>query len=91
MEATPRPKLFEFRLARRLTKIQLGAAIGVSAVQVGRYELPFGDARRQIPTEGVMQRIHDFSAGTITPADFYPARLSAQTGDPAVLAAGRAS
>jgi hypothetical protein len=73
---TQRPRLHAYRTDRRLTKVEVGAEIGVSATQVGRYELPFEDSRRQIPTEGVMGRIHAWSAGELKPADFYLPALS---------------
>lgn len=75
---TLRPKLHAYRHQRGVTKVQAAADIGVSVVQINRYELPFSDAKRQIPREDVMRRIFEWSAGALTPADFYPASLTAE-------------
>lgn len=56
------------------------ASLGVSTEQVRRYTRPFGDARRQIPTEKVLERIVFLTDGAVTAADFYPRHLRSQVG-----------
>lgn len=51
------------------------ASLGVSTEQVRRYTRPFGDARRQIPTEKVLEKIVVLTVGSVTAADFYPPHL----------------
>jgi len=75
-----RPLLRGYRRGLRLTRAEVGAIVGVSAVQIGRYELPFGDSRRQIPREEVIRRIWDWSGGELRPADFYPQELTREPG-----------
>ncbi len=55
------------------------AALEVSSEQVRRYTRPFGDPRRQIPTERVLGRIVALTQAAITAADFYPPHLRAKS------------
>jgi hypothetical protein len=63
---------------------------GVSRMQFSRYCMPFGDPRRQVPSEGVMAKIKAMTGGRIGPADHYPPELSGRPGELCVLEAGRA-
>jgi transcriptional regulator with XRE-family HTH domain len=73
--STDRPALRAFRKRRRLTRAEVAEAIGVSAVQVGRYELPFSDPSRQVPRVEVLEKIIAFTEGAVGPLDFYPPHL----------------
>jgi transcriptional regulator with XRE-family HTH domain len=78
-----RPALRAYRNRLRLTRAEVGEAIGVSEIQIGRYELPFASPRRQIPREEVLRRFHEWSGGALTPADFYAPDLAREPGSPA--------
>ena len=70
-----RPKLRRWRRANDHSVETAAVQLGVSAVQIRRYELPFDDTKRQIPRQEVLERIHAWTRGEVTPADFYPTRL----------------
>ena len=71
-----RPKLARYMWDRHLLLKQVAAAIGCSHEQVRLMCLPFGDARRRVPVEGLMARIVEWTDGEIRPADFYPPDLN---------------
>ncbi len=56
---------------------EVAEAIGSSHEQVRRMRLPFGHPDRRVPDPELMARIVAWTGGEITPADFYPAQLSA--------------
>lgn len=56
------------------------AALDVSTEQVRRYARSFGDERRQIPTEKVLEKIVALTDGAVTAADFYPPHLRPSAG-----------
>ena len=70
-----RPALRAWRRSNRYTKVAAAQELGVSTTQITRYELPFNDPKRQIPGTATMERIHAFTGGALTPADFYPEHL----------------
>ncbi|HTK34583.1 MAG TPA: hypothetical protein VL358_04745 [Caulobacteraceae bacterium] len=85
------PPLAHWMFRRGMKPAQAAVIVGVSRMQFSRYLLPFGDPRRQVPSEAVMERIQDdLTGGEISAADHYPPKLSGRPGAEAVLAAARA-
>lgn len=76
-----RPELDGWLRARRVPTEQAAAAFGISAVQLGRYCLPFSSERRQVPRQGALERIIAFTGGEITAEHFYPPHLRAKPAD----------
>ncbi|HYD44728.1 MAG TPA: helix-turn-helix transcriptional regulator [Phenylobacterium sp.] len=77
-----RPEFRRWRTDRNITQAEAAERLAVSKIQVGRYELPFDDPRRQIPREEVMERAFEWSGGEITPDTWYPPRLRACSPEP---------
>lgn len=73
-----RPKLARFLWERDLDFRAAADHLGRSREWVRLVCLPFDDRRRRIPDREDMERIHDWTKGEVTPADFYPERLTAQ-------------
>jgi len=74
--AEPRPKLARWLGLNRITNAAAGRALGVSGEAVRKWCLPFSDAGRQVPGLAQMERIVEWTAGAVLPADFYPPRLN---------------
>lgn len=73
-----RPKLALWMWLRGY-KLREGAAIlgeDVGVERMRRILLPFGEPSRVIPTEAEMALLVAWTRGEITPADFYPPKLS---------------
>lgn len=75
-EPLERPKLARWMWERGLKWADGATALGVSGEQVRRYCLEFGHTQRQLPSREAMERIHAWTNGAITPADFYPPHLN---------------
>lgn len=74
--AAKRPKLWRYYRDRSLTAQQVGDAFGRTREWVRRVTLPFDDPRRQVPSPEDIARAFEWSAGEITPSDWYPPELS---------------
>lgn len=61
---------------RNIDNIEAGRRLSRHPVTIGRYRLPFGDPKRRIPEQEVLDKIHAWSGGEVTIADFYPPHLS---------------
>lgn len=85
-----KPKLAQWMFDRNIRPKQAATRLGVSDKQVRRYLLPFGDPNRQIPSEGIIAEVVDWTDGEIGAADFYPPELSGRPGRADVLAGARA-
>lgn len=73
-----RPKLWRYYRARGLSGAQVGAVFGKSREWVRQVCRPFDDDKRVVPSPADVERAFDWSAGEITPADWYPPELSGQ-------------
>lgn len=74
-EKQPRPALAQWMFDRDISAEAAGIRLGKSPVQVRRYCRPFGDPRRQTPSEQVIARIVEWTRGAVTAIDFYPPAL----------------
>lgn len=83
MECPPtqieRPPFARWLFDHDVKIVVAAASLGVSTEQVRRYTRSFGDNRRQIPTEKVLEKIVTLTQGAITAADFYPPHLRPST------------
>ena len=75
------PGLAEWLARHKMLPGEFAARIGTTREAVRKYCLPFSDAGRQVPGLKIMERIVAASGGELSPADFYPAHLSAGSGD----------
>ena len=82
-----RPPFSRWLFDRDVKISDAAAKLGVSTEQVRRYTRPFGDVRRQIPTEKILEKIVAYTDGAVTAADFYPPHLRPVTAP--ALAAGQ--
>lgn len=73
------PKIAHFIFERGLTMRAAAEQLGRSRQWVQLICLPFDDPRRRIPDVEDMERIHAWSGGELTPADFYPPALSGKS------------
>ncbi|HEX7887290.1 MAG TPA: hypothetical protein VF474_15035 [Phenylobacterium sp.] len=76
-----RPKLARFLWDRDLGYAAAGEHLGRSGEWVRLVCLPFDDPRRRIPDADDMARIHAWTLGEVTPADFYRPELTGREGD----------
>lgn len=72
----PRPAFAQYIWERGLSFQAVAEALGCSHEQVRRICLPFQDAARRVPGPELMERIVEWTAGAVLPADFYPPRLN---------------
>ncbi len=84
-----RPKLAEFLWRRDIRGPEAGRILGRSRQWVALVLLPFNDPRRRIPDPEDLERIHAWTCGEITPADFYPPELNADRPPERALEYGR--
>lgn len=77
-EPVARPKLARWMFERGLKPRHATGPLRIGELSVRRYCKPFGDPERRIPDEQTMARIVAWTAGEVTPADFYPPHLSEQ-------------
>lgn len=89
-EPIERPAFAEWLWKRGITykDRNLQQALGVSYETIRCICLPFGDPKRQRPSEDVLRRIVEYTGREITAADFYPPDL--RGGDPELLRQVRA-
>ena len=73
-----RPKLAEYLWRRDIAGPAAAAALGRTRQWLALVLLPFDDPRRRVPDLGDLERIHEWTEGEITPADFYPPELQAR-------------
>lgn len=96
--AIPRPAFARWIWERGYTLKEIGDAIECSYEHVRLICLPFVDAKRRVPEQELMRRIHAFTEGEIGFESWYPADLQSaligagvRGGDPDVLKRARAS
>lgn len=75
-EPLKRPKLAKFLWDRDVKFAAAGEALGRTGEWVRLICLPFDDPRRRVPDAKDLERIHTWTNGEITPADFYPPHLN---------------
>lgn len=71
-----RPKLATFLFERDISPGEASRALGRTREWLRLICLPFNDPRRRIPDEADLAKIHAWTKGEITPADFYPPHLN---------------
>lgn len=71
-----RPKMWRFYRERNMTLTELARVFDRTKEWCRLITLPFDDPRRRIPSAEDIERAFDWSGGEITPADWYPPRLS---------------
>jgi hypothetical protein len=76
--ARPHPKLARWLFDRKLSFRDVSKPFGCSHEYVRLICLPFDDPNRRVPTADVVERIHTYTAGEISPADHYPPHLRAE-------------
>lgn len=76
-----RNKFDEWCWRRGLTLEPVAEAIGCSIETVRKIRLPFSDDNRRVPGKELAERIVRFTAGAVTPADFYPSHLLRGAGE----------
>lgn len=59
-----------------MTLAEVGAVFGRTPEWVRLVTLPFGDAKRRVPSAEDIARAFEWSGGEIKPADWYPPELS---------------
>lgn len=64
-------RLREYRESVSKTRAAAAGEIGTAVETMRRYELPPGHPSAAIPAREIMRRIYVWSAGTVTPNDFY--------------------
>jgi hypothetical protein len=72
LKPLPRSRFDHWCWLRSVKLSEIGQAVGCRQERARRMRLPFGDPLRVVPGELEMARIVAWTAGEITPADFYP-------------------
>lgn len=75
-EPVERPKLALWMWTRKVKPRDAAKRLGVTTEAVRRYCLEFGHPDRQIPGRKVLEAVHAWTEGEITPSDFYPPHLN---------------
>jgi hypothetical protein len=73
----PRPKLARWLFDRDLDYGAAGERLGVTGETVRRWCMRFDDERRTVPGRPVLDKIFQWTAGAVTPADFWPPQMAA--------------
>lgn len=74
----PRPKFAAWLWARGVKPAAAAEQLKCSKQTVLNICQPFGDPRRTVPSEAILEKIVGWTAGEITAGDFYPPHLNGQ-------------
>lgn len=70
-----RPKLAAWLFERGISNAAAAKVLNTSEQSVTNWCKPFGDPERAVPREAALERIVEWTEGSVTAGDFYPSHL----------------